>query len=304
MSSCYYIANKMGELRIMFYNIYGYKWYPDKQNQPHLSSGPIPLRQQMELTIIKNYVPDVLGMQEYCTAFNNGMTPLLEGEGYTRVDVWHTEQDKYGNKLNFTPLFYRADKMVLIDRGFFLYDGPNDVNSKSLTWAVFEELKHHKRFVAIATHFMYNDPTLAEGVANSTRVENAKQLLEQIDKIYEKDGGVFDGLPIIIGGDLNCVFGSDPFVTLKNGGLQWLYDIAENKNESAGIKKYATYDDNIGDYITCPTAVTDPKRAIDYMWLKQGKHTRVSVATYITVTDREASLASDHCPRFADLNLE
>lgn len=288
-------------LRIMFYNIYGYKWYPDKAATPHLSSGPVPVRQKMEIQLIRRYSPDVLGMQEYCTAFNKDMTPLLEEAGYTRVPVWNPEPDAKGNPINFTPLFYRAERLNMFDSGYLLYDGPNDVNSKSLTWAAFEEIKTGKRFLAISTHFMYNDPKLPEGAANAARVKNAKQLLGFINDALRK----YKDLPLIVGGDLNSFYESDPFSALRSGGLEWLYDIAEEKNNSSGLKKYAVYDENKGEYITCPIPAEEPERAIDHVFLKQGskKNVEINVLRYLAITDREACLSSDHCPRIADILL-
>ncbi len=302
-ASSEFIGNKTGELRIMFYNIYGYKWYPDKKNQPHLNSGPILLRQRMETELIKRYAPDVLGMQEYSPAFHRDMTIMLEETGYVSVDVWHTEVDKKGNRINFTPLFYRPDRLNVLDKGYLLYDGPNDVNSKSLTWAVFEDLQTSKCFVAICTHFMWSDPTLESGVANATRVANAKQLLNKINEICQLHSNDYKSLSVIMGGDLNCRYDSDPFRILRDGDLQWMYEIAKKTDEWSGLKGYATYDETKWEYVTCPVPEENSRGAIDYMWLKQGSANKVHVSAYITVTDREACLASDHCPRFADITL-
>lgn len=290
-------------LRVMFYNIYGYKWYPDKENNPQLHSGPVPLRQKMEVELIERYSPDVLGMQEYCANFHKAMTPLLDQAGYQQVDEWHTEPDKNGNRINFTPLFYKADRLHVLRSGYHLYTGPNDVQSKSLTWAVFEEVESQKRFTAICTHFMYNTPKLTAEEQNRTRVWDANQLLSAVEQIQTVESGRYSELPVVMGGDLNCVWGSDPFHTLQAGGFEWLYDLAETKNDSAGIKAYATYDEQVGDYIICPMPVNDPHRAIDHIFLRQGREGQTGVRSYTAITDREACLCSDHCPRMAELVL-
>ena len=290
-------------LRVMFYNIYGYKWYPDKEHCPHLHSGPVSLRQKMEAELIERYAPDVLGMEEYCAAFHKGMTPLLNQAGYTQVDEWYTEPDQNGNRINFTPLFYKADRLRVLRSGYYLYSGPNDVQSKSLTWTIFEEAEEHKRFITVCTHFMYNDPKLTAEEQNRTRVENARQLLTVVDQIEQLDNGQFSGISVIMGGDLNCLWGSEPFQTLQDNGFQWLYDIAQTKNDSSGIKQYATYDELVGEYIIYPTPVDDPHRAIDHMMIRQGTSSQATVLSYLAVTDREACLCSDHCPRIAEMIL-
>ena len=49
-------------------------------------------------------------------------------------------------KTNYTPLFYNKDRLKVIDSGYHLYsDGAND-KSKSITWAVFEDISNGKRF--------------------------------------------------------------------------------------------------------------------------------------------------------------
>ena len=150
---------------------------------------------------------------------------------------------------------------------------------------------------------MYNDPKLTAEEQNRTRVENARQLLTVVDQIEQLDNGQFSGIPVIMGGDLNCLWGSEPFQTLQDNGFQWLYDIAQTKNDSSGIKQYATYDELVGEYITYPTPVDDPHRAIDHMMIRQGTSSQATVLSYLAVTDREACLCSDHCPRIAEMIL-
>lgn len=294
------------DLRIMYYNIYGYIKYFDKENQPNLYTGPIPLRQKNEMELIRRYAPDILGMQEYCSAFHQGMTPLLEEAGYAQVDAWNSELDKKGNRINFTPLFYRKDSVRPVDFGYLLFDGPNDVNSKSMTWSVFETLAGKMRFIAVCTHFMYNDPKLPEGGPNAARVSNAKQLLCALEQISQMKDGAYEGLPVLVGGDLNCKHGSEPFEVLRNSNLKWLYEEAEITNESCGLKGYAVYDELKGDYITCPVPGDNPNESIDHMWLRQGTASgeQMRVLKYETIKDKEACLSSDHCPRYADILIE
>ena len=311
-----FINDKKGSLRLMFYNIYGYKWYPDKANSPHLSSGPVALRQEMERDLICEYAPDIVGMQEYCITYHKDMTPLLTEAGYTEVDVAHTRTHPDGTKLNYTPLFYRADRVKLLDKGFVMYpetmpdpskdDGSvlniNDVSSKSLTWGVFEEIASGKRFIAVCTHFMYSAAWLTPQQREDVRAQNATQLVEVVKELRAKDE--YRGLPVIMGGDLNTYITSVAMQNLRDGGMEWLYDIAPIKDESRGLKIYATYDKNIGEYVTCPEPVDEPHHAIDYIWLMRGEcGYDADVAAYVTITDRKALLSSDHCPRFTDITF-
>lgn len=312
-----FLGEKKGSLRAMFYNVFGYRWWQDKERQPHLNSGPVSLRQQMQTELIQSYAPDVLGMQEYSKAYHQRMTPLLSNAGYREVNVCHTKCHKDGVKINYTVLFYRPDTLKLIDKGFVMYpevmpdpakdDGSvlniNDVSSKSLTWAVFEELKTQKRFLAVCTHFMYNAAWLTPEQSNAARVQNAKLLLDTVAAIRRDTSYLH--LPVLIGGDLNCRYGSEPFCTLQKGGMEWLYDLAPIKDNSKGTKPYAVYDETKGEYISYRPPVEDPRGAIDYIWRMPASTggTEMEIVSYVTVTDRLALLSSDHCPRFTDFTL-
>ena len=310
-----FINKRLGDVRVMTYNIYGYKWYPDKANSPHLSSGPVSLRQEMERDLIAQYAPDVLAMQEYHATFHEGMTPMLNSIGYTEVEAYHpTRTHQSGAHFNYTPLFYRADRLNLIDKAFVHFpetmpdpskdDGSvlniNDIGSKSITWAVFEDISTGKRFIAVCTHFMYSAAWLTPAQSNEARTNNALLLVDTVKALREKEE--YKGLPVIMGGDLNTYPVSSPTAALKNGGFEHLYDIAEIKDDSRGLKAYATYDKNIGEYITFPEPADNPAQVIDYLMLMQGD-TAAKVGSYITITDRNALLASDHCPRIADITF-
>ncbi len=306
-----FIGNKTGSLRAMFYNIYGYKYEKDG-----LISAPRELRQQMQAELISEYAPDLIGFQEYSAAYHTGMTPLLTEAGYTEVDACHTETDDKGRKINCTPLFYRKDSLDLLDKGFHMYtetmpdpnnEGEelniNDAHSKSITWAVFEEKHTGKRFIAVSTHFMYSAWWLTREQVRAVRDQNAEALLTTVEKIKEKSE--YAELPVIMGGDLNGRQGEAFLDTLKNGGMEWLYDLAHVKNDSCGIHEYALYSKETGELVRCIDPIEDPYRTIDYVFVKQGtKDATVCVSAYVAITDKNALLSSDHCPRFADVTLK
>lgn len=310
-----FTEKKHGSLRAMFYNIYGYMWYPDKKNTPHLSSGPIELRQQMETELISSYSPDVIGMQEYSEHYHKGMTPLMLNAGYAEVDVSHIKVRSDGTKINYTPLFYRPDTLTLIDCGFVMYpetmpdpnnEGEilniNDVSSKSLTWAVFEQKASCRRFIAICTHFMYSAAYLTNELRHEVRVQNANNLLKTVENIKKKPE--YSELPVIMGGDLNCTKDSIEFQTLLDGGMQWLWDISPIKDNSRGLKQYATYDETLGKYVKFELPTETPEESIDHIfYMPAGDGKKAEIQIYVTVTDRLALLSSDHCPRFTDFTL-
>ena len=141
-------------IRVMFYNIYGWT----------AQCGPIADRQKLQIELIKTYIPDIIACQEYSTHYSP-FTKMLKEIGYEKVDATDTVS-------NYTPIFYDKERLNVVDSGYLLYKGPNDVNSKSATWAVLEFLENGKKFITISTHLMYNQPNID---ANAARVSNAKE---------------------------------------------------------------------------------------------------------------------------------
>ena len=81
-----------GDIRCMFYNVFGWE----------SEAGPISLRQEMQLEIIKSYKPDVMCFQEYSdnyAVFTNKLTQV----GYSEVKVSGVKP--------FTPMFYNSVKL-------------------------------------------------------------------------------------------------------------------------------------------------------------------------------------------------
>ena len=306
------------KIRAMYYNIFGYMWWPDKENNPHLHSGPIALRQQMQADLISHYAPDFIGMQEYCLDYRKGMTPLMEKIGYVEIEVGHDKRHEDGTRLNYSPIFYRPEKLKLLDKGFLMYpetmpdpnknDGSvliiNDVSSKSLTYGVFEQITTHKKFIAVNTHFMYSARYLTIEQARQVRTQNAQNALKIIDKVRANG---YEDLPVIFGGDLNTYPVSAPIRTLTEvGGMQWLWDIAPVKDNSKGWKLYQIYDETQGKYVKYDKPSDDVNTTIDFIFYGPTKQpgTKMIFDNYLTITDDNALRSSDHSPRYTDFTLE
>lgn len=289
-SSSYYITHREGDARVMIFNIYGWN-----------GCGGVALRTQMQQSLIASYLPDVVGFQEFGDfkedlTCRSALKSLLAEIGYREVEVCHE------SGTNCTPLFYNVSTLRLKEEkscGYLCYSGPNDVHSKSLTWAVFETLQGQKTFCAVSTHFMWDQPKLTN--PNEVRVSNAKELLNVVASIQDKYG---KDLPIIAGGDLNCYPCSDPVKTLIEGGLHWFYDIANEKQEY-GYPGYPTYDENKKIYTRFGAGPKyngdsiENDRTIDLI-AGCGK---MNVLTYITINDQYALCSSDHAPKMTDIIL-
>lgn len=268
---------RTGDVRTMFYNVYGYS-----------ESGPVSLRQQMQLELLKVYQPDVLGMQEYSAAYHSAFTAMLNGIGYRQVEV-------SAGTANYTPLFYRADRLEVLDSGYLRYDGPNDANSKSVTWAVFRIRESGKRFIAMSTHFMWSQPGID---ANAARVSNAREITALISEL--RSNAAYRELPVIFGGDLNCQVSSEPLRIVTGGGMQNAHDKAERKNDSNGYHSYATYDTANQVYVQIPSVTGSYASAIDHAMVSAN----VTVNTFASLISPYTLYCSDHMPVITDLSFD
>lgn len=264
-----------GDVRVMYFNIYGYGDY--------LTS----VRSSMQLELFKTYAPDVIGMQEFSAGVRrSGLMSGLTELGYAEVQVTGVSSD-------FTPLFYRTDTLDVVESGYLLYDGLNDVNSKSITWAVFRTKESGKCFIALSTHFYYTSDQ--EGLA--ARISEARQLIELIGKI--RTNPEYADLPLVMGGDLNCVASSEPAGVLKDGGLILAWDEAVSKNNVATHHSHAVYSNVYHTYTNTYRPSGGYANAIDQVYISPG----VTVNRFSTLVCSYALIASDHCPVLVDISF-
>ncbi|MBQ9112632.1 MAG: hypothetical protein IJY08_03525 [Clostridia bacterium] len=285
-------AKRAGRVRYMNYNVYG--WNNKKANTTPAE------RQPFQLSLLRSYNADILAFQEFGKHYRKQeFLGGLEALGYTEVGNGELRNEK---GTNLTPLFYRADTLKVVACGYRLFGGANDVSSKSVTWAVFERNDDKKRFIAMCTHFMWNDPELEAGVANKTRCSNAVELTELLADIRAEHGN----LPMIVGGDLNCSYGrgdTEPLDILAESGLVRVQSAADDSgcalNSVNGHGAYAVWDTEAELFITCPShSSKSGEWSIDHVW-QDG----LLVELFATVTDRYACLSSDHSPKITDFSI-
>lgn len=266
-----------GDVRVLFYNVYGWGNY----NQV--------LRQKLQLEMFQTYAPDVLALQEFSNYSRTlGLQTGLNEIGYTEVQV-------SAGSSNFTPLFYRADRLKVVDSGYVLYSGDNDANSKSVTWAIFETLDTGKRFAAMSTHFMYN---LNGSDHTSTRVSNAQEMLSVITRL--RADPLYADIPFILGGDFNCKTSDSPANVLRDGGLTSAWDIALKKTDSSGHHSYPEYSATYGTFIKWSKPTGTYANSIDQIWTLGD----ITVNNFVTLTSFYALVSSDHSPEVVDITLQ
>ena len=185
---------------------------------------------------------------------------------------------------NYTPVFYKRDRFDLIDQGYILYQGKNDANSKSVTWAILAEKASGVRFGVCSTHFWwkYNEPD-----DNACRLSNAAELYACAMDLKAR----FD-VPVIIGGDLNCgkrsSQGEEPWLWLCDR----LIDVRAKAPITTDMMTHHAYPVKDENGLFCDGEM--PKRTLDHMFVTD--HPNIELHSFEVDTSRCALTTSDHCP--------
>lgn len=270
------LFDRGGEVRVLIQNIWG-----------NTSEGQIDDRMLQTALIYEGYAPDVIGLQECSTGArggDNGIVKLLDELGYTEVPV-------NINDNNATPLFFRQNRVRLIDSGYLRFTQVNKDTSKGLTWAVFETNATKETFAVISTHYWWQSDDAQDTL---DRESNARESLSTVAMITEKYN-----CPVILGGDFNCNPSSTPYGIITKGGMRDVQSWAKKTENMHTHHTYPTYDVEKGLWDDPVYPAANYSRSIDHIFAT-GNLTPVR---FDVVTDLYAILSSDHCPLVFDFDI-
>ena len=146
-------------------------------------------------------IPDLLGVQEETTAWENFLVEKLESEGYVRVGKYRATQPShaYYSYREASAIYYNADRFELLDSGTFWLSSTPDVEGsvatdwhsaalfpRVCTWVILKDRLSGFEFAYFNSHFSYE--------AEALRNESAKLILSRIEE---------QGIPAFFSGDLN-----------------------------------------------------------------------------------------------------
>lgn len=246
--------------------------------------NPIDNRSVLVREMVREFDADFCTFQE-CGPYTSrtGKTPLpvLMSDEYAEVCPEKAD-------VNYTPVFYKKDKYTVIEAEYHVYTGFNDVNSKTLSWGVFENKQTGEKIAICSTHFWFK----ARGeIDDLQRLQNANELKEACDYIVEK----YD-IPVIISGDLNtgrdAETGDKPYHYLIKLGFRDVRKIAEDTTDGYTYHDYPVLDEEKGIYVNKPDAL--PFCDLDYVFV-YGKDT-IKANKFEILTSEKALNSSDHCP--------
>ncbi len=239
-------------------------------------------------SLIAKYGPDVCGFQE-CNPKTSrvGDTPIV-----SLMEDAYEEACPALAHCNFTPIFYHRERLALIDSGWVLFDGKNDKNSKSFTWAVLEEKASGKRFAAVSVHFWWKWESEED---EAQRMANAAQLVDFCNTLSQKYP-----IPMFVMGDLNCGIGSHQgegtYREMLRLGMKDTRSLAKESTKSFTAHAYPILNQE-GKYVNGG----NPVKNLDYIFSFSKEP--LSFDRFCVLTEREALDSSDHCPLLLDVTL-
>lgn len=261
-------------IRLYSHNIWG--------NMP--KEARIANRNDLIKDIIFELEPDFCNFQECrpttSRAVDNAIQKIIS-EKYAESNAVHANE-------NFTPVFYKRERFNELDGGFIVFEGLNDVNSKSVTWGLFEDKNDGKRLAVLSTHFWWKAVCEADDLQ---RIDNARKVKEICDTILEKYGEI----PIIVSGDLNSSMNRPGYIAMVENGFTDVRHVAESTVDTHTLHEYPVLTE---EEVYIPG--DKPFRTIDYIFTYGQKPRTVS---FKVLSDERARTTSDHCPLVAEFDI-
>ena len=158
--------------------------------QTHSNGEVFYVRKEMMTEFVSEWQPDSIGMQEVTGTWRKALDGTCFGEQYSSVG----NSKKSTGEMN--AIFYRNDKLSLVDSGtFWLSDTPDVVGSmvegssepRTCTWARLKKKKTGKEFIHLNTHLDIN--------GSAVRLKQGQALMAFVRGLGD--------VPLIVTGDFN-----------------------------------------------------------------------------------------------------
>lgn len=246
-------------------------------------------RNQLLLELITENQPDICCLQE-C----NPNTSRVGEEGVQLLlKEQYSEASEENWERNYTPVFYKKDKFKLIDSGFQIYSGTTYDRSKSVTWAVLEEISTGKRVGVASTHFWFKHTGEVDIKQREDNAATLTQVCEEMIRKYQ--------VPVIATGDLNHGIYSRsgeavPYKNMLENGFQDVRFTAKESTDSHTCHHYPKRNEE-GIYVEAD----EPMSTIDFI-LTYGENP-LKAESFRVLRDHKALVSSDHCPMIAEFGF-
>ncbi len=293
-------AAEPGALRAMTFNI--------RYDNPRDGENVWPNRKEKVASVVQLYQADIVGMQEALRQQIDQLAKLLPA--YDWIGVGRQDGKDAGE---FTPIFYRRDRLKLVEQNtFWLSETPDKPGSRSwdaalpriVTWAKLRlanaEEGSPRDFYVFNTHF--------DHIGLVARLESAKLIRAKVAEIAKE-------APCLVLGDLNCTADSPPYRWLIGSPLP---AAGTAPSESSAASKSSPADAGLPPALTDAGAVARrphhgptttwngftalaPGRKIDHILV----HGPLQIERQAILADHwDGKFPSDHLPVMVEFSLK
>ena len=241
------------------------------------------------IDIILRHLPDIMGFQECNAAVHSKVLKSLP-DYYEFANRTHN-----GSSLvNYTPIMYNTELFKLLKSDVVWLRGRyTGTNTKSLSWAVFED--NNGIIFALINYHGAVCSNSYKGFENFTSAELNQQALTwkldnvvQVTEIKNSIVAEFGNIPIMVSGDHNFNSSSQPYTNLVAEGFTDAEHTAR-VSSMTGYKTSYSYGSVPGDGLS-----------IDHVFGLNG----VDFVVHAIVRGEDVWKASDHSPVYVDFNLK
>lgn len=245
-------------------------------NNPDDGEHAWPNRKDRVASMVRFHAADIVGMQE---ALLDQIRDLEERlPDYDWVGEGRDDGAEAGE---FSPIFYRTDRLELLDHDtFWLSETPDEPGSQSwdaalpriVTWASFRDRATDATFYHFNTHFDHR--------GEQARLESARLITRRVEETASD-------APTVVTGDFNATPDAAPYAHLVEA-LEDAYTAVEAPHGPPGT--FSTFE--VGN---------EADRRIDYVFSANG----VTVQRFGTLTDQwNGHYPSDHLPVLAEVVID
>lgn len=235
-------------------------------------------RKERVCQFIREHRIDVIGLQE---VLHNQFLDLSQGlPEYDGIGVGRDDGCTAGE---YAPLFYRKDRLEVLDSGtFWLSEHPDRpgllgwdaVCPRIATWAKFREKATGKIFMGVNTHF--------DHIGEEARRQSALLIISKIQEIVGDN-------PAVVTGDFNVTDNSDAYLTITTDSFV-LNDAHKTAAQTIGVD-YTWHD--------FASISAEEREKIDFVFVTPS----ISVLSSEIPAENPAALLSDHNPQVVQLQF-
>lgn len=235
-------------------------------------------RKERVCQFIRERQIDVVGMQE---VLHNQFLDLRQGlPEYDGIGVGRDDGRTAGE---YAPLFYRKDKLEVLDSGtFWLSENPDMPGlpgwdaacTRIATWAKFREKATGRIFMGVNTHF--------DHIGEEARRQSALLIISKIQEIVGDN-------PAVVTGDFNVTDDSEAYLTITTDSFV-LNDAHKTAEQTLGV------DYTWHDFARIPAEECEK---IDFVFVTPS----INVLSSEVPAEDPSALLSDHNPQVVQLQF-